>query len=137
MTGVREGDDIYKGCEPKPLYAAVVVGVAMTICIIIVAILMFTVSEVTPPSPASEATLQTTDGCKDANNVSEAVVSLEEAAASILYIPTVKELQQALCAAGYPVEVDCVVGKETKQQWDRYRADRMAAKFMTRSGRPK
>ena len=34
--------------------------------------------------------------------------------ASPVYIPTVRELQEALCAAGYEVEVDCVVGDETK-----------------------
>ena len=53
------------------------------------------------------------------------------------YIPTVRELQEALCAAGYEVEVDCVVGEETKRQWNSYCADRMAAKYMTNTGEPK
>lgn len=50
------------------------------------------------------------------------------------YIPTVKELQLALCAAGYEVEVDCVIGKETKRAWERFCADREAMKYMTPSG---
>ncbi len=48
-----------------------------------------------------------------------------------IYIPTVRELQEALCEAGYEVEVDCVIGKETKAAWDSYCADRIAAKFIT------
>ncbi len=48
-----------------------------------------------------------------------------------VYIPTVRQLQEALCEAGYTVEVDCVVGEETKRQWDSFCADRMAAKFIT------
>ena len=47
------------------------------------------------------------------------------------YIPTVRQLQEALCEAGYTVEVDCVVGDETKRQWDSFCADRMAAKYIT------
>ena len=47
-----------------------------------------------------------------------------------IYIPTVFELQTALCNAGYTVEVDCVVGKETIKAWDRFCADRMAAKYI-------
>ena len=47
------------------------------------------------------------------------------------YIPTVFELQTALCNAGYTVEVDCVVGDETIAAWDSFCADRMAAKFIT------
>ena len=47
------------------------------------------------------------------------------------YIPTVFELQTALCNAGYTVEVDCEVGDETKAAWDSYCADRMAAKFIS------
>ncbi len=53
-----------------------------------------------------------------------------------IYIPTVFELQTALCNAGYTVEVDCVVGDETIAAWDSYCADRMAAKFMTNTGEP-
>ena len=52
------------------------------------------------------------------------------------YIPTVFELQTALCNAGYTVEVDCVVGDETKRQWDSFCADRMAAKYITNTGEP-
>ena len=52
------------------------------------------------------------------------------------YIPTVFELQTALCNAGYTVEVDCVVGEETKRQWDSFCADRMAAKYFTNTGEP-
>ncbi len=48
-----------------------------------------------------------------------------------LYIPTVFKLQQALCDAGYPVEVDGWVGDETITAWDSFCADRMAAKFIT------
>ncbi len=53
------------------------------------------------------------------------------------YIPTVFELQTALCNAGYMVEVDCVVGDETKRQWDSFCADRMAKKYFTKTGEPK
>lgn len=55
-------------------------------------------------------------------------------AAGAIYIPTVKELQEALCEAGYEVEVDCVVGRETKAAWDSFCADRFAAEYMTKSG---
>ena len=52
-----------------------------------------------------------------------------EPAGAICYIPTVKEIQQALCNAGYEVEVDYVVGEETKRQWDRFCANRYANQF--------
>ena len=47
-----------------------------------------------------------------------------------VYIPTVRQLQEALCEAGYTVEVDCVVGDETKAAWNAYCADREAAKYI-------
>ena len=34
------------------------------------------------------------------------------------YIPTVRQLQEALCEAGYTVEIDCEVGDETKAAWN-------------------
>lgn len=52
------------------------------------------------------------------------------------YIPTIRQLQEALCEAGYPVEVDCVVGRETLKQWSSYCADREAMRFMTETGAP-
>ncbi len=53
------------------------------------------------------------------------------------YIPTVFELQTALCNAGYTVEVDCEVGDETKAAWNAYCADREAKKYFTKTGEPK
>ena len=50
------------------------------------------------------------------------------------YIPTVRQLQEALCEAGYKVEIDCEVGDETKAAWNAYCADREAKKYMTKSG---
>ena len=52
-------------------------------------------------------------------------------------IPTVFELQTALCDAGYTVKIDGVIGEETIAAWDSYCADRFAAKFMTLDGSPK
>lgn len=62
---------------------------------------------------------------------------LPSQASRALYIPTVKELQEALCKAGYEVEIDCVIGKETIRQWNQYCWDREAARFMTPTGAPK
>ena len=122
MTAIREGKDIYKGCTEKAYKAYQCFRI--TLYIVLVALIAFVIKDCASPSNNTdvEVAVSRTDGT---------------AATSTLYIPTVKELQQALCEAGYPVEVDCVVGKETKRQWDRYCADRMAAKFMTPSGRPK
>ncbi len=50
--------------------------------------------------------------------------------ASPVYIMTVFELQQALSDNGYKVKVDGKIGEETKRQWDRFCADRMAAKYI-------
>ncbi len=46
MTAVRTGKDIYKGCEPKPLFAAEVIVVA-AILIVIIGIIMIASPSVT------------------------------------------------------------------------------------------
>ncbi len=65
------------------------------------------------------------------------VISQSEQSLGAIYIPTVKELQEALCQARYTVEVDCVVGRETIKAWNAYCADREAMKYFTPSGIPK
>lgn len=62
------------------------------------------------------------------------IIPLWQTSAETTYIPTKRQLQEALCEAGYPVEVDCVIGRETLRQWSRYCADREAAKYFTPSG---
>ncbi len=76
---------------------------------------------------------------RDTSPSSEVAPAVHQVGAT-LYIPTVFELQQALCDAGYKVEVDGVIGlnkRETLDAWDSFCADRMAAKYMTKTGAPK
>ncbi len=74
--------------------------------------------------------------CSSSSNEALEINSFSSTELSGAYIPTVRELQQALCEAGYEVEVDCVVGDETKAAWNAYCADREAKKYFTKTGEP-
>jgi len=45
------------------------------------------------------------------------------------YIPSVKEIQQRLCNAGYPVKVDGIWGRETAEALKRYQCDQYAKPY--------
>ena len=42
-------------------------------------------------------------------------------------LPTPYELQEGLVAAGYDIEVDGVIGKQTVTAWNKYSCDKMAS----------
>jgi hypothetical protein len=44
-------------------------------------------------------------------------------------IPSLLDIQQKLCEAGYPVAIDGRYGPETATQWDRYSCDRYAKEY--------
>ena len=108
MTGIHKNGVTNKAREAYRLICWIVIPI-----IIILAIFCFVTRKSSPSFKAPEINS----------------TSIEPSGA--IYIPTVFELQTALCEAGYTVEVDCVVGEETKRQWDSFCADRMAAKFIT------
>jgi len=45
------------------------------------------------------------------------------------YVPTIEEIQQRLCNAGYVVKVDGIWGNETKAALNRYHCDKYAEKY--------
>jgi len=45
------------------------------------------------------------------------------------YIPSVKEIQQRLCNAGYSVKVDGIWGRETEEALKRYQCDQYAKPY--------
>ena len=112
MTGVQED-----GCSPKALKAFKLMRrigyIGLIAAILYWAALWLIIRNSSPSFKAPEI-----------NSFSSTELS------GAIYIPTVFELQTALCNAGYTVEVDCVVGEETKRQWDSFCADRMAAKYI-------